>query len=459
MTDERDTEIVKLKAKLESLESLREDLGNETVDAKKREIESRLQVLVQTSGGAAVTGGVRTQGGDFIGRDQLAALGERSVVIGGDANHLALITGDGNRVQIATGEAPPEILLKAYFRDLAAECRRLPLGVVDPRFAQHGAGTEVSLPSVYTDLHVVSVPREEGEDERRYGLRLARGDEGERKALLDVISGERGGRLVLVGDAGSGKSTFVDYLTFRLADAFVAGEDGGLPPILRGLLPLRLVLRRAAASIAPDAGQGQPELLWNALADDVARRLGASAAERLQPHLQERLLDPAEGGLLLLDGLDEVPESGTRRKRLLDAVRRFSDSLPERSRVLLTARPYAYADPKWHMAGFGELALAPFDADQVAHFIGHWYQAVRPLMAWGEAAATQRGGALLQAIEERDYLGDLASRPLLLTLMATLHTSWGQLPEDRADLYEDQRRAYEDWLRQRPRERRNRPFY
>ena len=37
---------------------------------------------------------------------------------------------------------------------------------------------------------------------------------------------------------------------------------------------------------------------------------------------------------------------------------------------------------------------------------------------------------------DRPYLGDLASRPLLLTLIATTECSGGHLPEDRADLYE-----------------------
>lgn len=175
-------------------------------------------------------------------------------------------------MRIGTAEAPPDTLLAAYYRDLAAECSRLPLGVVDPRFAEPGADTEVSLPSVYTDLHVVSVPRTEGEEERGYGLRLARGEEGERRPLLEVVGGERGGRLVLVGDAGSGKSTFVDYLTYRLADALVTGEDADLPPALRGLLPLRLVLRRAAARIP--AGEGDAGLLWRTAETDVARRLG-----------------------------------------------------------------------------------------------------------------------------------------------------------------------------------------
>jgi hypothetical protein len=248
MTDDRHAEIVRLEAKLESLETLREDLGDETVDAKRREIQARLQALVETVGGAVFAGDV-TAGGDVVGRDQLEAQGERSVVIGGDASQVVLITGDGNRVRIATGEAPPDILLAAYCRDLAAECSHLPLGVVDPRFAQPGADTQVSLPSVYTDLHVVSVPREEGEDERRYGLRLARGDEGERRPLLDVVTGDRGSRAVLVGDAGSGKSTFVDYLAYRLADGLVSGEQSAVPPSLRGLLPIRPGNRHRGAGL------------------------------------------------------------------------------------------------------------------------------------------------------------------------------------------------------------------
>jgi hypothetical protein len=356
--------------------------------------------VIQTAGGALVAGNVETGGGDFAGRDQIKAEGERNAVIGGDADHVVLITGDGNRVSIATRDASPAILLAAYYRDLAAECGRLPLGVVDPRFAQPGAQTEVSLPSVYTDLHVVAVPRDQGEDEHRYGLRLARGEEGERQPLLDVVSGERGGRLVLVGDAGSGKSTFVDYLTYRLADALAKGTKAAVSEGLQDLLPIRLVLRRTAALARADDPQGGTDLLWRALEQDIARRRGEKAAERLFPVLQQRLLDPKQGGLVLLDGLDEVPESGARREVLLAAVRRLADGLPARSRVLLTARPYAYADPKWHLPGFAELALAPFDRDQVANFIAHWYRAVRPVMGWDDATAEQRGNALRHAIEE-----------------------------------------------------------
>jgi hypothetical protein len=440
-------EIAEIESQLRQLKGLRGVLGDEITDQKVVELEARLKTLHQGAEGdhgATGRGEIEAPGSRGPGaRTSISGGTLQGPVLSGQfaapvdfSQHYHVM---GARIDAARDE--PDILLQAYYRDLAAECSRLPLGVVDPRFAQPGAAAEVSLPSVYTDLHVVSIPRAGDEDERRYGLRLARGSEGERKALLDAVTGDRGERLALVGDAGSGKTTFVDYLTYRLAEAQVTGQGDKLPVSLRGLLPVRLVLRRAASLLPTEGSGGDTQLLWRALEADISRRLGRRAAERLSPVLQQQLLDPAGGGLILLDGLDEVPEAGSRRRCLLDAIQRFAGGLPARSRVLLTARPYAYADPQWHLAGFGELALAPFDAEQVGHFIGHWYQAVRPVMGWDEPTAIQRGQALRQAIEARDYLGDLASRPLLLTLMATLHTSWGQLPEDRADLYSTRSRS------------------
>jgi hypothetical protein len=46
-------------------------------------------------------------------------------------------------------------------------------------------------------------------------------------------------------------------------------------------------------------------MLWQALEADLARALGAPAAARLLPDLQQRLCQ--EGGLILLDGLGRGP--------------------------------------------------------------------------------------------------------------------------------------------------------
>ena len=100
------------------------------------------------------------------------------------------------------------------------------------------------------------------------------------------------------------------------------------------------------------------------------------------------------------------------------------------------SRPYAYADPDWQLAEFSVLSLAPFDQDQINAFVKHWCKAVRPAMAWDQVTCDERAQSLTEALEQRPDLADLASRPLLLTLMASLHSSWGRLPDDRADLYE-----------------------
>lgn len=103
--------------------------------------------------------------------------------------------------------------------------------------------------------------------------------------------------------------------------------------------------------------------------------------------------------------------------RSVNVARKWAGLPAARSRVLLTARPYAYADPRWHLAEFPVLALAPFDREQVERFVDRWHRAVRPALGWDRATAEARArrlsGALFQ--RERAYL----ARPLL-TLMATL---------------------------------------
>ncbi|PKO22486.1 MAG: hypothetical protein CVU38_09080, partial [Chloroflexi bacterium HGW-Chloroflexi-1] len=389
---------------------------DQSIQARIAALEQELAELRQrqaaTQGGARVEGDVDTQGGDFIGRDQ----------------HITY-----------TGEEPPDDLLAAYYRCLAAECRRLPLGMIDKEFLRTSQGAtadrhDVPLPDVYVDLDVVTPAEERARDGRAWAMRLMRGEGEDRTPLLEALSKDEMTKVVLLGDAGSGKTTFANYLTYLLAE----GSEALPAPLTapqRRLLPVRLVLREVAARHIPaDAERGEAEMLWNALRDDIARHLGKPAAEKLFPYLQRRLMN--DGGLILLDGLDEVPEARQRRRVLLEAVARLAHALGA-ARFVVTARPYAYADPDWRLPGFATLALAPFSEAQVGRFIERWYQAVRPALGWNAETARAKGERLRSALNERPYLGDLASRPLLLTLMATLHSSWGQLPEDRADLYEE----------------------
>jgi energy-coupling factor transporter ATP-binding protein EcfA2 len=363
-------------------------------------------------------------------------------VIGGSVDNRGGFFVGGNYTVTVAPDAPPLDLMRAYYASLEAECRRLPLGVIDVEFVRTSGEQPIPLPDIYVDLDVVAAPEERPERstrpfgsveaERAWALRLARGEGRDRTPLLDALAAPAVVRTMLLGDPGSGKTTFVNYLAYLLCQGSPA-----LPEGWRGLLPVCLVLRDVAARHIPaEAATGTAQMLWNALQGDIAARLGADAAGKLLPYLRDRLLK--EGGLILLDGLDEVPEARRRRATLLAAVRELADVLSKTpSRIVVTARPYAYADRQWRLPRFTSLALAPFNEAQIGRFVDRWYAAVRPFMGWSPEMAQEKAGRLRLALNERLYLGDLASRPLLLTLMATLHSSWGQLPEDRAGLYEE----------------------
>ncbi|HHH41169.1 MAG TPA: hypothetical protein ENK56_04110, partial [Chloroflexi bacterium] len=159
MSDQPDERAL-LRQKLESLESLRDVLGDEAVEEAKAALEARLRA-VETGGGAVVAGDVQVAGGDFIGRDKVTVTinGKRAVIVGGDARGLIAVTGDENRITISPEQVSARVLEAAYLRSLASDCQRLPLGVVDPGFLPTGPGKPpLSLSEIYVDLDVLAAP-------------------------------------------------------------------------------------------------------------------------------------------------------------------------------------------------------------------------------------------------------------------------------------------------------------
>ncbi|MGB0126253.1 MAG: DUF4062 domain-containing protein, partial [Rhodocyclaceae bacterium] len=287
---------------------------------------------INTGGAACILGNVDTGGGDVIGGNKTET----------HIHHHAA----------APGEAL-EPFREEYFALVAAECSRLPLGIIDTRFVSTAGDGAVPLTDIYVDLDVVAAKGPESGDERSWAVLAARGEGGDRTPLLEALAAPENAHAVLLGDAGSGKTTFVNYLTWLLIL-----QRNSVPEALRNGVAIRLVLRDVAARHIPaGAAKGAACMLWEALEQDIAARVGKDSAPAVCRHLRQRLRE--EGGLILLDGLDEVPEAEHRRQALLESVRDLAASL-RKARLLLTARPYAYADPRWRLAGFPILALAPF---------------------------------------------------------------------------------------------------
>jgi formylglycine-generating enzyme required for sulfatase activity len=327
------------------------------------------------------------------------------------------------------------LLRMSYLSRLYRETAALSLAGIDPA-AAGGEGEALSLDAVYTALLTLTqvVPL-------HHGLRPL--------SALEQLN--RHGRLVLLGDPGSGKSTFVNFVALCLAGEALGIEKAGLD-LLRAplpdddgddeaesqpwdhgaLLPVRVVLRDFAVQGLPAAGQrATAGHLWEFIAGTLTAAGLGGCAGFLHDHLQRT------GGLILLDGLDEVPEAESRREQIREAVEDFGRSFGK-CRVLLTSRTYAYQNQGWKLQGFAEAVLAPFTDGQIHRFVSRWYAHSASVGRLTAADAEGKAAHLRSAIFGRPHLRELAGRPLLLTLMACLHAWRGaSLPEKREQLYSD----------------------
>ncbi|MFF4714832.1 NACHT domain-containing protein [Streptomyces eurythermus] len=206
-----------------------------------------------------------------------------------------------------------------------------------------------------------------------------------------------GSRVLLRGDAGSGKTTLVQWL------AVTAARDAGRIPYV---LPLRTLIRTGPLP-APDG-------FLTAVGCPLTPPQGWA----------ERVLT-AGRGLLLVDGLDEIPAADRHHTR--DWLRSLLAAYPGNA-VLLTSRPTAVR-PDWlAQEGFRELTLAPMRRAEVATFVHRWHQAAR---------APEYEQPLLDSLRTKRDLARLATNPLMCGLICALHRERrGYLPTGRKELYD-----------------------
>ncbi|MFB7089851.1 NACHT domain-containing protein [Streptomyces sp. NPDC056296] len=204
-------------------------------------------------------------------------------------------------------------------------------------------------------------------------------------------------RVLLRGDAGSGKTTLVQWL------AVTAAREGDRVPYV---LPLRTLVR---AGTLP-----APAAFLTAVGCPLTPAEGWA----------ERVLS-AGRGLVLVDGLDEIPAAERHRTRdwLLALIRAFPGN-----RWLLTSRPTAVR-PDWLAPeGFRELALTPMRRPDVTTFVRRWHAA---------ADAPAYEAKLLDALRTKRDLARLATNPLMCGLICALHRERrGYLPTGRKELYD-----------------------
>ncbi|WP_406085418.1 NACHT domain-containing protein [Streptomyces virginiae] len=208
-------------------------------------------------------------------------------------------------------------------------------------------------------------------------------------------------RVLLRGEAGSGKTTLIQWLALSAA----RDHGDGLVPYV---LPLRTLTRHGERLPAPR------EFL-----------AGSPLAGEAPEGWEGRVLRDGRA-LLLVDGIDEIPAA--ERDRARDWLAALITAYPG-NRWLVTSRPSAVR-PDWlRDEDFTEVTLAPMTRANVRAFIERWHSAA-------DHAPPEYGEQLLDAVARKPDLARLATNPLLCGMICALHRERrGFLPTGRKELY------------------------
>jgi formylglycine-generating enzyme required for sulfatase activity/predicted MPP superfamily phosphohydrolase len=318
-------------------------------------------------------------------------------------------------------DEPPPADFRKYLQDLWEET-----ALIDIRGLFTGKPEAKRFP--IEDLYIeLSASGGAAAEERKPRNRPQRGD-----ALLKAAL--HNPRLVIIGDPGCGKTTFLRWVAHCLA-----GDRAGRTP---GAAGQHLDLDRARLPVLV------PIADWlDFVARTEAQKDGpklAKGAEWLVEYLGTRATDANQGlaaadfrralkegdCCLLLDGLDEAPDDQQRKRArgLIETLGQAYKDCP----LVVTSRPAAYQD-KAVLAGFTHTHIEALDAAAIDGFLARWSRALFPE---SEMRAERHREELAAALASRPEIRRMARNTVMLTALAVVHWNEKRLPEQRAELYE-----------------------
>jgi transcriptional regulator with XRE-family HTH domain len=265
---------------------------------------------------------------------------------------------------------------------------------------------DLGLTSLYVDTSVltkISSRRGIGIDALRQYIRPGTNNlfqefqtQDEPLAAMEAV--ERNHRLMIWGKPGSGKTTFLKYLSIQCI-------EGKIYP---NLVPVFIEIDKYVDSAAEiSLEQFIVDLLGNNnIAEDISKSL-----------MQQGQL------LILLDGLDEINEQLS--TIVIRRIKHFLTSF-SRNRAILTCR---LGGQPYH-PDFVEVEIADFEESQVVAFVEQWF-ALKEKPEKAKRFLARIETVALASIKE------LTNNPLLLTFLCLVFEECGQFSQNQFDLYRD----------------------
>ncbi|NIM97201.1 MAG: SUMF1/EgtB/PvdO family nonheme iron enzyme, partial [Candidatus Aminicenantes bacterium] len=286
--------------------------------------------------------------------------------------------------------------------------------------ARKGEVVLISLPAVYIPLETAN-PFHKPKDEKdmKRGEKEDRGEPEEPAAIdIEELTG-RMNCLLLRGKAGMGKTTLIKHLAYSLT-------HGSGPAALRGYLPIIVFLKDLWSIYERKLKSDPTHVTFELLLKEYFKKHRCPLPmETVAAYLSRGK------ALLMLDGLDEVPES--LRGDLVDLVHRFQFQ-HKNNRFLITGRPHGIEGGGMLCFGKHLRDIESLDDKKGRDFISRWFRAVSgQATGIGEVTAAD----MIVDIQQHEHAAVFTGNPLLLTALCIFYLVGGKrIPDQRADLYD-----------------------